>query len=133
MGSTVFPSLSSDGFVEDRSILSKKLFEMFLASDRSQSNFKDAQSLKYILNTETIDDYEKNEAIRKSLDTLFTPYFDDLIISVGNDTDDDSVTYFNIKIDAVYNGNTYSINESISNKYYVDIDKFDNELEQVIK
>lgn len=133
MGSVVFPSLSSDGFVEDRSILSKKLFEMFLASDRSQSNFKDAQSLKYILNTETIDDYEKNEAIRKSLVTLFTPYFDDIIISVGNDTNDENVTYFDIKIDAVYNSNTYSINESISSKYFVDIDKFDNELEQISK
>ncbi len=132
MNETVFPSLSRDGFIEDRSILSKKLFEMFLASDRSQSNYKDAQSLKYILNTETIDDYEKNEAMRKSLDILFTPYFDDVIISVGNDTNDDNVTIFDIAIDAVYEGKTYNIKESISSKYFVDIDKFDTEMTKIV-
>jgi hypothetical protein len=124
----VFPSLSSDGFIEDRSILSKKLFEMFLASDHSQSNFKDAQSLKYILNTETVDDYAKNEEIRKSLEKLYNAYFDSVIVSVGNKTDDDNVVVFNMQIDASYNGKVYTIKESISNDYFTDIDKFDSEL-----
>jgi len=128
MSSKVFPSLSSDGFIENRSILSKKLYEMFLASDKSQSNFNDSQSLKYILNSETEDEYSKNEEIRKSLEKLYSGYFDSVIISVSNKTNTDNVVIYSIQIDASYQGNIYSIKESVANNYYTDIDKFDAEM-----
>lgn len=128
----VFPSLSSDGFVEDRSILSKKLFEMFLASDKSQSNFKNIQSLKYILNSETVDDYAKNEDIRKGLEKLYNIYFDTVIVSVINTTTDENVLVYKIQVDANYKGVNYSIKETISNDYFTDIDKFDKELQGLI-
>ena len=128
----VFPSLSSDGFIENRSILSKKLFDMFIASDMSQSNFKDCQSLKYILNSETVDEYSKKDDIKKALETLYSAYFDSSIATVTSITTEDNVIVYKMKVDCVYNGVTYSTGGSISKDYYLDIDKFDKEYLEVI-
>ena len=36
--STVFPSLSTDGYIEDRGLIIKKIMEMFVSTFENQSN-----------------------------------------------------------------------------------------------
>jgi len=127
----VFPSLSSDGFISDRSVLMSKLFEMFLASDASQSNYTTAQSLKSILNSETVDDYAKRDDISKALNKLYAPYYDTVDVNVTNDVSNTNVEMFDVSIKTVYGGNDYALSQSLSNDYYTNINKFDYEVENL--
>jgi len=124
-GSVVFPSLSGDGYVEDRNVLMSKLFEMFLASDESQSNYTQSQSLKGILNSETVDEYSRREDIRKALVILYEPYYDTVEVSVNIETTENNMSVYDVSIDTVYNGEDYALNQNISNDYYTNINKFD--------
>ena len=47
--SVVFPSLSTDGYIKDRSLIIKKVMEMFVSSDENQSNFYQIESYKFIV------------------------------------------------------------------------------------
>lgn len=131
MGEKLFPSLSTDGWIKDKNILMQKLFEMFLASDFSQGTFQDAESLKYILNKSGLTDDARRSEIKTSLERLYRLYFSTVIVDVEYEAKDGLVSY-SIAISAVYDNQTYNLENSIKSDYYSNIDQFENIREGVL-
>ncbi len=131
MAEKLFPSLSTDGWVSDKNVLMQKLFEMFLASDFSQGTFDDAESLKYILNKPGLSNEDRISEIATSLDRLYGLYYDSVMVDVDFEEKDGLVSY-SMSISALYDGETYSLENSIKSDYYSDIDDFENRREGVL-
>lgn len=123
----VFPSLSADGWIKDRNILVNKLFEMFMASDKSQSNFRDVQSLKYILNEEKLSTEERANMIKDSLEKLYRAYFEIVNVTVEVSVKDGIVDY-GTRVYIIDNGLRFEVSKDISNVSYdeftVKLDKY---------
>lgn len=80
------PSLTLDGWIENKTLQMTKLWEYFLASEYSQSNifFGDISSLKYILATSD-PKYNLITNLESTLSKLYQRYFDKAIVDVGID------------------------------------------------
>jgi len=79
----VVPVLGLDGFESDGQAIMLKLYEYFRSSDHSQSNtfMGGISSMKYIVAESDRADTLKR-LLEEELDTMYTPYFDSLVIDV---------------------------------------------------
>ena len=75
----MLPTLTSAGWIKDPKVKMNKLFEYFMASERSQTTLvkTGAHSLKYIL-ANTKDFTQTATMIKDSLTALYAAYFDDV-------------------------------------------------------
>jgi hypothetical protein len=110
------PTLSRDGFITNKNIVIKKLFEYFLTSEYSQSNtfYRNISSMKYILSTNK-DPYKLKETMENTLLTLYKRYFTvvDVIIDVS-ENDDSSTIDLTININCKYDNVSYILNRDIT-------------------
>lgn len=129
----VLPSLSVDnGWVSDPDTIMQKLFEIFLSCDFSQSNYGDASSFKYILNLPDLEPVGRADAIKKSLENLYSEYFDSVTVTVDYETTDEVVVVYKVDIVAVLDGKISRLNESLSKNFYSEPNKFELKLDEVI-
>lgn len=129
------PNLSPDGWITNNSLKMTKLFELFLATEKSQSNrfIDDVYSMKHILYHYR----ESNELIAKvneALSKIYRNYFKtvDVIIEKSENKDFPHERLI-VEISTLgYDGETYSLKESID---YVEnnIVNFDALLEEMNK
>lgn len=122
----VIPHLSRDGYMSNPIEMITKLFQYYIIADYSQSNtFRgNIASLKYNLyDGKTIEDKKNNIIV--TLTTLYERYFskDNVIVEVEVE-DNDPIYIFNIRVEVIYNGVTYTLNNNIltSNNYIADIE-----------
>ena len=111
----VIPTLTLDGFVSNKKAQMVKLFEYFLASDKSQSNvFNNVQSLKYILTKHKNNGdikLELDKALQELYGTHFTSVTPDVrIIDVPNTSTIN--IYINVK--CTYEDKTYELVREVS-------------------
>lgn len=112
--STVFPSLSTDGYIADRSLIIKKVIEMFIASDENQSNFYPIESYKYIVSTNE-HGYPVVNAVKMALIKLYSEYFDDVLINVKDNFDsENSIYFYSIDVVAYYRKQKYEISKTVT-------------------
>lgn len=108
------PTLTLDGFVSNKKAQMVKLFEYFLASDKSQSNiFKNIQSLKYIL-TQNKNNTDIKYALDKAIIELYSPFFvnvtPDVIIRESTTSNVINI-YINIK--TTFDGKMYELTREV--------------------
>lgn len=115
---TIFPSLSTTGFISDRNLLIKKLIQMFVDSDENQSNYYSVKSFKYIVN-ENEDGYATANAIKTALYVLYNYYYDSSTIDVTYEFTDQSIWVYSVSISAIHNGTTYVLSNKISNNILI--------------
>ena len=109
------PSLTVDGFINNKKIQMGKLFEYYLASDYSQSNTFNGQvcSLKYVLamnnDTESI-----KKAIAVDLETLYGSHFDKIESNILV-VEPEGTGKMNVHIDliAYHNNETYTLTKEL--------------------
>lgn len=127
------PSLSLDGFINNKSTQVGKLFLYFLSSKYSQSSlfYKQIASLDYILATNTNATNIKS-AVQSSLEMLYNNYFDksefnidvetpqgtgDINIYITGNITDENKTYTLYKEIKVVNGDIESYNNMLDQFY----------------
>lgn len=127
------PSLSLDGFINNKSTQVGKLFLYFLSSKYSQSSlfYKQIASLDYILATNTNATNIKS-AVQSSLELLYNNYFDksefnidvetpqgtgDINIYITGNITDENKTYTLYKEIKVVNGDIESYNNMLDQFY----------------
>ena len=76
--STVFPSLSTDGYISDRGLIVKKIMEMFVSSFENQSNVFPVRSYKYIVNHNE-HGMDVATKIENELGSMYEVYFEELM------------------------------------------------------
>lgn len=114
MSTIVFPSLSTDGYIEDRNIIIKKILEMFVASDENQSNFFSVKSYKYIVNSHDAG-FSVSDEIKKALVDMYSHFFETTTVEVGSTfKEEDSMYLYTISVSAVYAGRIYTLTKDIS-------------------
>lgn len=110
------PTLTIDGFVNNKHIQINKLFLYFLSSKYSQSNtfYGNIKSLDYILATVN-DPIEIKEKIESNLTSIYKSYFDNVEIVVNVDAPEYKST-INIFITGTLtdNGETYSLTKELN-------------------
>lgn len=108
------PTLTLDGFVTNKKAQMVKLFEYFLASDKSQSNvFNDIQSLKYIL-TQNKNMSDLKTALDRAIMDLYKPFFTNVtpdVIIKESDTSNVINIYINIK--TTHEGKMYELTREV--------------------
>lgn len=112
--SVLFPSLSTDGYIEDRSLIIKKVLEMFIASDENQSNYYPIESYKYIISVNE-HGYNVSNAVKIALINLYKEYFDDVLVNVKDDFDsENSIYFYTIEVTAYYKKQKYEISKTVT-------------------
>ena len=109
------PSLSVNGWIKDSRNILLKLYEYFLTSEFSQSNIylNEIASLKYIIKKSNNPD-EIVVIIKETLETMYTRYFQSVIVTVDYELVD-STDVYKINIDVIDDENkTYSLNRETS-------------------
>ena len=108
------PTLTLDGFITNKKAQMVKLFEYFLASDKSQSNvFNDIQSLKYIL-TQNKNMSDLKTALDRAIMDLYKPFFTNVtpdVIIKESDTSNVINIYINIK--TTHEGKMYELTREV--------------------
>lgn len=108
------PTLTLDGFVTNKKAQMVKLFEYFLASDKSQSNvFNNIQSLKYIL-TQNKNMSDLKTALDRAIMDLYKPFFTNVtpdVIIKESDTSNVINIYINIK--TTHEGKMYELTREV--------------------
>lgn len=112
------PTLSLSGWLAAPEVKMNKLFEHFMASEYSQSNFHYGQvaSLKYLIAT-TTDHTELRNNIINALRTLYLNHFDtaEVAVDVG-DINNKGLTPIVVSISVTENGNTYTLRKAVEGK-----------------
>lgn len=107
------PSLSKDGWIDNRDTILEKLYLYWLAADIQDSNLfsSNISSLKYALSkTDNIDG--SITYIKDSLYMLYKKYFDTLTIDVQKNTEGSKV-YLGINIIGYYNNKKYTLEKAL--------------------
>lgn len=108
------PTLTLDGFVTNKKAQMVKLFEYFLASDKSQSNvFNNIQSLKYIL-TQNKNMSDLKTALDRAIMDLYKPFFTNVTPDVIiKESDESNVINIYINIKTTYEGKMYELTREV--------------------
>ena len=116
--SAKIPTLSLSGWLAAPEVKMNKLFEHFMASEYSQSNFHygDVASLKYLIAT-TTDHTELRNNIINALRKLYLNHFDtaEVAVDVG-DVNERGLTPIVVSISVTENGNTYTLRKAVEGK-----------------
>ena len=127
------PTLTLDGFVTNKKAQMIKLFEYFLASDKSQSNvFNDIQSLKYIL-TQNKNMSDLKTALDRAIMDLYKPFFTNVtpdVIIKESDTSNVINIYINIK--TTHEGKMYELTREVTSTNG-DYNVFDKSLANILE
>ncbi len=127
------PTLTLDGFVTNKKAQMVKLFEYFLASDKSQSNvFNDIQSLKYIL-TQNKNMSDLKTALDRAIMDLYKPFFTNVtpdVIIKESDTSNVINIYINIK--TTHEGKMYELTREVTSTNG-DYNVFDKSLANILE
>ena len=112
--STVFPSLSTDGYIEDRGLIIKKIMEMFVSSFENQSNVFPVRSYKYIVNHNE-HGMEVSTKIENELGSMYEVYFDSTTVKVDYLFDEEKSIYlYSIGVVCFYQGKKYDLTKQMS-------------------
>lgn len=108
------PTLTLDGFVTNKKAQMVKLFEYFLASDKSQSNvFNNIQSLKYIL-TQNKNMSDLKTALDRAIMDLYKPFFTNVTPDVIiKESDESNVINIYINIKTTHEGKMYELTREV--------------------
>ena len=108
------PSLTLDGWIDNKHLQMRKLWEYFMASEYSQSNtfFGNIASLKYILATE-LPSNSLASKIEEVLSILYNRYFDSSSVSVYIDDKELNKYKFTIAITCTDENNEYYLNREL--------------------
>lgn len=110
--SGVFPSLSTDGYVEDRGLIAKKIMETFISSFENQSNLFPVNSYKYIVSNFEHGIDVANQ-IELQLGSMYEKFFDTTNVKVEYNLDTEkSVFYYTINVLCYYNGQKYEVDKT---------------------
>ena len=127
------PTLTLDGFITNKKAQMVKLFEYFLASDKSQSNvFNNIQSLKYIL-TQNKNMSDLKTALDRAIMDLYKPFFTNVtpdVIIKQSDTSNVINIYINIK--TTYEGKMYELTREVTSTNG-DYNVFDKSLASILE
>lgn len=126
------PTLTLDGFVNNKNAQMGKLFEYFLASDYSQSNvfYRDISSLKYLI-TEYKDSQELKREIENTLSKLYKRHFDNVsVLAEVKESELSSTTELLINITADNDGKQYYLAKDIKQSN-VEIDNYKGMLDEL--
>ncbi|MGE3592509.1 MAG: hypothetical protein AB7G52_08465 [Arcobacter sp.] len=126
------PTLTLDGFVNNKNAQMGKLFEYFLASDYSQSNvfYRDISSLKYLI-TEYKDSQELKRVIENTLSKLYKRHFDNVSVLVEvKESELSSTTELLINITADNDGKQYYLAKDIKQSNG-EIDNYESMLDEL--
>ncbi len=126
------PTLTLDGFVNNKNAQMGKLFEYFLASDYSQSNvfYRDISSLKYLI-TEYKDSQELKREIENTLSKLYKRHFDNVSVLVEvKESELSSTTELLINITADNDGKQYYLAKDIKQSNG-EIDNYESMLDEL--
>ena len=127
------PTLTLDGFITNKKAQMVKLFEYFLASDKSQSNvFNDIQSLKYIL-TQNKNMSDLKTALDRAIMDLYKPFFTNVtpdVIIKESDTSNVINIYINIK--TTHEGKMYELTKEVTSTNG-DYNVFDKSLANILE
>ena len=127
------PTLTLDGFITNKKAQMVKLFEYFLASDKSQSNvFNDIQSLKYIL-TQNKNMSDLKTALDRAIMDLYKPFFTNVtpdVIIKESDTSNVINIYINIK--TTHEGKMYELTREVTSTNG-DYNVFDKSLANILE
>lgn len=110
------PSLTLDGWIENKHMQMAKLWEYFMASEYSQSNtfLGDISSLKYIL-ASTDPKRGLVNKLESTLGKLYGRYFDQASVSVNMEAkSDDAVYKFYIVVNCRDDEKEYSLQREIA-------------------
>ena len=108
------PTLTLDGFITNKKAQMVKLFEYFLASDKSQSNvFNNIQSLKYIL-TQNKNMSDLKTALDRAIMDLYRPFFTNVTPDVIiKESDESNVINIYINIKTTHEGKMYELTREV--------------------
>jgi len=126
------PTLTLDGFVNNKNAQMGKLFEYFLSSDYSQSNvfYRDISSLRYLV-TEYKDSQELKREIENTLSKLYKRHFDNVSVSVEvKESELSSTTELLINITADNDGKQYYLAKDIKQSNG-EIDNYEGMLDEL--
>lgn len=128
MAKHMLPTLTSAGWIKDPKVKMNKLFEYFMASERSQTTLvkTGAHSLKYIL-ANTKDFTQTATMIKDSLTALYAAYFDDVDVETQVNEDDSSTVTIVIYITAMEDGSEYTLQKAVEGQLG-DVGRFYNAL-----
>lgn len=107
------PSLSKDGWTDNRDTILEKLYLYWLAADIQDSNLfsSNISSLKYVLSkTDNID--SSISYIKDSLSTLYDKFFDTLTIDVFKN-EEGGLVYLGINIIGYYKDKKYTLDKAL--------------------
>ena len=114
MNSTI-PSLPLDGWIENKHLQMRKLWEYFMTSEYSQSNtfYGDIASLKYIL---AISNPRTNLVtnLESALGRLYSKYFDKVNPDVTIDGSQDDKWIVKIAITCIDDNTSYYLNRELT-------------------
>lgn len=127
------PTLTLDGFVSNKKAQMVKLFEYFLASDKSQSNvFNNIQSLKYIL-TQNKNMSDLKTALDRAIMDLYKPFFTNVTPDVIiKESDESNVINIYINIKTTYEGKMYELTREVTSTNG-DYNVFDRSLASILE
>jgi predicted RNase H-like HicB family nuclease len=132
MITTVVPSLTRDGYIDNPVDTMRKIFKYYLVSEYSQSNTFRGKvvSIKYdIEQGESPDAIVEN--IRASLLTIYERYFDvvDIVVNTIESTTTSKIT-LKVDVTVTINNNTYALSSSVSttNNLVDDVNQALNEI-----
>lgn len=126
------PSLSLDGWIDNKHMQMAKLWEYFMASEYSQTNLFNGEiaSLKYLLATSNPGNNLKLK-IEEALIKMYNNYFDNTVCEVNIDSTSELDKYkVYIQITCIDNNNRYYLEREIkySNGKIEDFEKSLDEL-----
>lgn len=127
------PTLTLDGFVSNKKAQMVKLFEYFLASNKSQSNvFNNIQSLKYIL-TQNKNMSDLKTALDRAIMDLYKPFFTNVTPDVIiKESDTSSVINIYINIKTTHEGKMYELTREVTSTNG-DYNVFDKSLASILE
>lgn len=132
------PTLTTDGFISDPSIMLIKIYEYFLSSDYSQSVifYGNISSLPYLIREAGSDFDELKILVKDTLNKMCSRYWTNSNVDVTFTSTPISSTKHsnNINIDIIIidNGRTYTLNKSVNITDYK-VKTFDDKVEYFLK
>lgn len=126
------PSLTLDGWIDNKHLQIRKIWEYFMTSEYSQTNtfIGDICSLKYILAT-SIPEVNLVSNVEAALRRMYSKYFDNVNVDVILDQDTDITKYIlKISISCVDDDQTYYLNRELAYSNGK-IDRYENLLDEL--
>lgn len=119
------PTLTKEGWTDNRSTILEKAYMYWLVSNIQDTNtfYREVESLKYILSVS--DHIEKSiVAIKESLERLLDPYFDNVEV-ITNMEEEGGIVYIGLNVKALYKEEEFNLYKILytNNQYKIDFEE----------